>query len=215
MRNDVKKGLSREVLIALVVVGLLAFALLGYFALVRPQRAEAAQLEQEIAQTRQQITARRAAVAAASGARLSPAVLRRLATALPDRVEMPRLVRELNRTAGQAGVTFESITPQTPVGLRGYQAVPISLIVQGRFFDVRDFLHLLRERAAIRGGKIAGRGRLFAVESVDFAEGEDGFPQLRTNVTLNVFTFAGAAAAATGSAAAPDAATTTNAGGTP
>ncbi len=212
MRSDVKEGMAREVRIALVFVAALAVALVGYFLAVRPQRAEAARLDQQIAQTQQQLATRRAQLAQMRAARVSAADLRRLETALPDRLNMSRLILELNGAAARAGVTWDSVTPQPAVAVGAYQSAPIAIIVQGRFFDVRKFLHLLRQRASAQSGRVGGKGQLMGVEAFDFAEGEDGFPQIRANITLNAFTFAGAAPPA---AATTTPATATTPAGTP
>lgn len=210
MRGDAEQRMSRGVTIALVVIAVFAIALLGYFFAVRPQRAEAARLDQQIAETQQQLATRRAELAQARATRVSAADVRRLGAALPDRLNMPRLILELNGAAARAGVTFESVTPQPAVAVGTYQAAPIALIVQGRFFDVRTFFQILRQRAAPRsGGGGVGDGQLMGVDSFDFAEGEDGFPQIRANITLNAFTYAGAAAPP------PAAPTTTTTGATP
>ena len=197
MRRDVKQGLSREVMIALVVVLAAVFALLGYFFAIRPQGAEAARLDQQIAQTQQQLVARRAQLAQMRATRVSAADLRRLERALPDRLDTPRLILALNSAAARARVTFDSVTPQPVVvtGAGAYQAAPIAVVVQGRFFAVRTFLQLLRQRAAARNGGVGGDGQLLGVESFDFTAGDEGFPQIRANITLNAFMFGGAAAA--------------------
>ena len=204
--------LSRELTIALGALALLALALVGYLLLISPQRSEAARLEDEIQQTRQQLETRRAPRPVEQPNAIRPADVRRVAKAMPDRLPIAGIVLELNRVAGVSGLGFESIAPQAPVPLRGYQAVPLNVIVQGRFFDVREFIARVRNRAGVRDGRIDARGgRLFAIETVDLAEGEDGFPQVRATLRINAFTFAGGAPA--GAGAATGATTTT--GGTP
>jgi preprotein translocase subunit YajC len=52
----VKRGLSQPVQIALAVVGVLVFALGGYFLLIRPQHAKAKAVDDEIANTTRRST---------------------------------------------------------------------------------------------------------------------------------------------------------------
>lgn len=207
--------LSREVSIALGVIALLALAFVGYFLLIGPQRSEASRLDREIEETRQQIVARRAASRPApSTIPIRPEDLRQVTRAMPDRLPIAGVVLELNRIAGVAGLGFESIAPQVPVPLAGYQAVPLDVTVQGRFFDVNEFIARVRNRASVSGRRVAD-GRLFAIESVDLSEGENGLPQVRANLRINAFTFAGGAPAGAAGTAAGGTTTTTTTEGTP
>ena len=55
----------------------------------------------------------------------------------------------------------------------------------------------------VAGSRVHASGRLFNVDSVSLAAGEDQLPQLAATIQLNVFTYSGS----TGSAASPATAT--------
>jgi hypothetical protein len=41
----------------------------------------------------------------------------------------------------------------------------------------------------VRHGELEATGRLFSVETIDFAEAPDGFPELTANLTLNAYVY--------------------------
>ena len=207
-----KLTVTQGAVIALVVVGLLVVALLGYFVLVRPQHAKAHDLAKQIEETQQQLTAYRAAnLAARNAPKIRVADLFRLTKAMPNEADMPGLVLELNRIAEETGISFDSIAPRTATVVSGYQVVPISLVFQGNYYDLSDFLYRLRNLVDVRGGTLDATGRLFTVDTVEFAEGDKTFPQIRATLTVDAFVF-GTSPPAT---ATPPPATTPPAGTTP
>jgi type IV pilus assembly protein PilO len=189
-----KKPLSRNAKLALIVVGLLLVAALGYFLLVRPKHAEAEELDARLADLQAQI------VAANSRANVKPpkveaADLFRLAKAMPDRADMPGLLLELNAVASETGIVFKSITPGSSSPREGYQVVPISLAFEGDFYSLSDFLFRLRNLVQVRDGDLRTTGRLFSVESITFTEGVDRFPYIAAGLTVNAFVYGTAAPA--------------------
>lgn len=203
MRNLSLGGLSPRAAALLVAVGVVGLALVAYLLVVSPKRSEAAALERDIAEARRQLVVQRrlARTEAQRTAQLTVAQ-GALLRAMPDRLEMPRVVLDLDRLARRTGVRLDSITPQAPVPATGYQIVPIDVIVQGRFDGLRNFLARVRQAARLRGAPRPGAGRLYSVETLEISEGETKFPQLRTTLRINTFTFTGGAARAGGSASA-------------
>ena len=188
------RNLSPRVAAAVFAVGVLALAFVAYLLLVSPKRSEAAALERDIEETRAQLVVQRrlARTQARQSAQLTVA-RGALLRAMPDRLEMPRVVLDLDRLARQTGVRLDSIVPQAPVPATGYQIVPIDLIVQGRFDGLRNFLARVRHAARLRGAPRPGAGRLYSVETLEISEGEGKFPLLRTTLRINTFTFTGGA----------------------
>ena len=197
--ESLRERISREVAVAVVAVALVAVALLGYFALIAPKRAEAADLESQIAATRQVLEVVRSSPKTASAAR-PKSDLRRIARAMPQRIDMARVVLDLNRLARKAGVRLDGITPQPAVTQGAYQAIPIELTVRGRFFGLTSFLRSLRTQATVKNGEVKGPGRLYSVEGVSLLEGEPSFPQILAAVRISTF-FGATVAPAAGSAA--------------
>ena len=202
-----KKKRSPRTVIASVVTGLLVFALLGYFVLIRPQRSEAQKLSEQIAATEQQIAERQRALAEAKqqAPPIRVADLFRLTKAMPDEEDIAGVLLELNGVAADAGITFESITPQRPVALTGYAALPINVIFNGDFYSLSDFLYRLRTLVHVDDGRLAATGRLFAIDTLDFAESQEGFPKIAASLVVDAFVY-GTGAPAT---ATPTTATTT------
>ena len=96
-----------------VALGIL-IAAAGWFLVVSKQRSEAAELQGQIATVQRDIDERRAAMRQSSpqvSAAVRASDLYRLTKAVPDRVDMPGIILDLNAVATANGVAFESITP--------------------------------------------------------------------------------------------------------
>ncbi len=207
--------MTPKVVAALGAAAVVAVALVGWFGLVSPQHTKAAELDSRIADAQTQLAALHGN-AVHSGS-TSPAML---ALAMPRRAAMASVLRQLQRTARQTGVRFDSLTPQAATAQSGYSTVPMDVLVTGRYFAVQRFLKHLRTQAGFSGSRPHASGRLFSVDSVSLAAGEDQLPQLAATIHLNVFTYSGSAGAAAPTAAPTDEAPSTSvsasaAGGTP
>jgi len=189
----VKTNVSQPVLIVLIVVGFLVAGLGGYFVLIRPQHAKAASLDKQISDTNQAIdSARTLTLQAKKGAKIRVADIFRLTKAMPDQTDMPDILLQLNQVAEDSGITFDEITPATTaVVLSGYVAIPITVEFQGNFYELSDFLYRLRNLVDVRHGGLDASGRLFAVDSIDFAEAPPppGFPEIRAHILLDAFVY--------------------------
>lgn len=188
-----KTNVSQPVLIVLIVVGFLVAGLGGYFLVIRPQHAKAASLDKQISDTNQAIeSARTLTLQAKKGAKIRVADIFRLTKAMPDQTDMPDILLQLNQVAEDSGITFDEITPATTaVVLSGYVAIPITVEFQGNFYELSDFLYRLRNLVDVRQGGLDASGRLFAVDSIDFAEAPPppGFPQIRAHILLDAFVY--------------------------
>jgi len=176
--------------IGLAVVLALLVAAGGWFLLVSPQRAAVGELEAEIAAAELRLEEHRlATVRAGSVEKIEVADLFRLSKAMPDRADMSGVLLELNRIAADTGITFESISPQTAVPISGYQAVPILLTFKGNFYNLSDFLYRLRTLVHVDDGRLAATGRLFAIDTLDFAESQEGFPRISASLVVDAFVY--------------------------
>ena len=63
---------------------------------------------------------------------------------------MPQIVLQLSRIATEEHVSLDSITPQAPVSYSGYQALPITITLDGNFLNVESFLQQLRNQVRDR-----------------------------------------------------------------
>lgn len=189
---------NRRAVIGLVGAGLALVLAAGWFLIVTPEKERAAKLDDEIAAVQTQITARQADLANPSaGARLRASDRYRLAKAMPDSTDMAGIVLDLSRLAQANGVSVSSIEPSSPVAATGYLAQPVGVVLEGRFKNVSRFLRDVRTLVLVRGGTLDARGRLYAVDEVDFAQpdGETGFPTVKATLTVDAFVFAPVSAA--------------------
>jgi hypothetical protein len=189
----VKRTLPMPAVIALMVVGFLVAAGGGYFVLIRPQHSKAASVQKQITDTQDAIDSARAlTLQAKKAAQIRVADLFRLTKAMPDQTDMPDIVLELNKVAEDSGITFEQITPATTaVALSGYEAIPITVEFQGNFYELSDFLYRLRNLVDVRHGALDANGRLFAIDTISFAEAPPppGFPEIRAHLVIDAFVF--------------------------
>jgi Tfp pilus assembly protein PilO len=211
------KGKPSAAVIAGIGVGLLVYALAGYFLLISPQRSKAAELKKEAAATQQQIEQYRVLAAQAKATPpIRVAELFRLTKAMPDSIDMPGVLLELSRVARDSGIEFDSISPQGPSVASGYSSFPITLEFDGNYYELADFLFRLRSLVRVHAGHLDSQGRLFVVDTISFSESEHSFPRIKASLQVHAFVYgdatamaAAAAAPATPPAGAPPAAPTT------
>jgi type IV pilus assembly protein PilO len=207
-KPDVKQ-LKPPVLIAMVVAGVLVFALGGWFALVHPQSGKLKELKSQSQSLQQQIDDQRAKTAAARGApKIHVADVYRLAKAMPDKTDMPDLLLELSQLARDTGIQFDSIEPQAATVVGAYTVVPVNVTFTGNFFNLADLLYRLRTLVDVHNARLDATGRLFTVDTLSFAEAPQKFPRIQAQLVIDAFVFGNAAPA--GSTSAAPAATSTD-----
>ena len=185
-----RRKLPQSAQIAITVAALLVLGALGYFALVRPQKGTASNLSKQIAAEQTQVDQARALLVKAKDAqKVRVADLFRLTKAMPDQPDEAGILLELNNVARQAGISFDSISPQGSTPLSGYQVVPINVVFNGNFFQLNDFLFRLRNLVDVRRGALAADGRLFTVDNINFDEGEAKFPQIQASLTIDAYIY--------------------------
>jgi len=199
-----------------VIVAVFALLILGagVFLLVLPERHNAAGLAKEIASTQQQITQARALAEQKPAQPIHVADLFKLVKAMPDRLDMPGILLQLNQTASDSGIEFDSIMPSPATAGANFQIVPIQLEFSGNFYDLNDFLFRLRNLVTVRGGKLGATGRMFSVQAIDFAEGADGFPNIHATLHVSAYVYGTGAPASTVTPPAPATPPTTTGGTT-
>jgi Tfp pilus assembly protein PilO len=184
------KNLPKPAAIAIVVVVLLVVTALGYFLVISPNRSQASELKQETASVQAQIQALRLANTQAQQVEpIRVADLFRVSKAMPSTDDMPGVILELNRIAREAGIRFDSITPQEASDSGGYLRRPIDLVFDGNFYELSDFLFRLRSLVRVRNGQLEANGRLFTVNSLNFVESERSFPDIKATLSVSAFVY--------------------------
>jgi type IV pilus assembly protein PilO len=183
------RNLSPQILAVLVGVAGLLVLLAGVFFLVLPQRHKAASLSEELVKTRTQIVSARALASQQPEQRIRIADLFKVVQAMPDDTDMTGVILQLQQTASEAGVTFDSIQPQPLAAGPGYGVVPIDLAFTGNYYSLTDFLFRLRKLVTVHRGTLDATGRLFSVGRIDFAPGAKGFPSVTATVSVDAYVY--------------------------
>ena len=200
--------LTPPVQLGIAVAAVLLVALAGWFLFLSPKRAAASDLESQIADAQVRLTQARVDANRKPEPPVETSDLFRLAKAMPDQTDMSGILLELNRVASDTGIEFESISPGAVGAVGAYQVVPVTVLFEGNFYSLSDFLFRLRSLVGMRNGKLDASGRLFNVDSVTFSESENRFPSIRATLQLNAFVYG------TGATATPAPAATTPPGST-
>lgn len=190
---------NRKAAIALIVGGDLIMLLLGWFLLIGPQRATAAEISRATSATESQIAeASRPVVeplqtAVQQQPDIRTADLYSLAKAMPNDVDTPDLLLELNLLARQSGVTLGSITPGEAAPVGAYSTVAVQLALTGDFYSLTDYLYRLRTLVGVQGGRLRTAGRLYSIGQLSITGGTDKQLQATLAVTAYVWGSGGAA----------------------
>ena len=189
---DLKKN---GLIVVVGVCAVLALAL-GWIVLLGPKQKTIADLRQQTAAVRQQISddlARAATARSATGApTIKTADIYKLETAMPSIVDMPDLLLELDQTAKAAGVSLQAITPSplTDSGA-GYSIEHIVMSVEGNFYTLTDLLYRLRNFVYVRSGTLQANGRIFTVDNLTLSPNGK---VITAQVTLDTYVYGSIAA---------------------
>jgi len=201
----VKKPIPKDklILIGLPLFGLL-IGLLGYVALVSPQKSKANSLSSQIELAKTQ--------AAASKSKPKPkpvpvhaADILRLTKAMPDAPNVAGVIIDLELVARESSIVISGIKPSPPIPqTEGYGTLPVAVTVSGTFPQLSGFLHRLRRQAWIGNrGVIHVDGRLLVADQLALTADTDGV--ISATLNFNAFVY--------GLVAPPPAPTTTDASG--
>ena len=190
-----KRSLPKEqLLIVGLCVGGLLLGLLGYVALVSPQRAQAKKLDSEVEAARVQLDA--AKKTAIKDEAVHAADLFRLAKAMPASDDMSGVLIQLSRLADGSDVQILAVHPSTEVPLAlGYSALPIQLDVKGTYAEITTFLHRARALVSVQHEQVHAKGRLFAVNKLDLTAGTGNV--ISATLGLDAFVYTGVVPATT------------------
>lgn len=190
MTAVMKLDLSPRIFAAALLGTVAVLAGAAWFTVVAPKHDRAATLQTAIETDQTRIAeARRAA---AQPTRNDAADQSALQAALPDALAMPQLVVQLNALADQAGVTLDTVTPTAPEAGVGYVDVPLTVVVDGRYFEVERFLHLVRNQVSLGKQKVFASGRLFDVSNMQLDQTEPA-PSVTATLQMKAFYYSPAA----------------------
>jgi Tfp pilus assembly protein PilO len=186
-------SLPKAAQIALVASVLLLVLLMGYFTLISPKRSSAASLKQQVTAVQGQINANRSSAFQQALPAVRSASVFSLTQAMPNNLDTPDVILELNSLAQESGISFDQITPQaastapTTTTVDPFATEPIQATFTGSYYNLLTFLQRVRNLVRVQNGKLFTAGRLFDVSSVALAEGAAGWPQVSATVTINEF----------------------------
>jgi type IV pilus assembly protein PilO len=185
------KGMPLPVRLALVVIGLLVFAAGCYFVLVAPKKKDANKLAAQAVSLSEQISEARSSTATASSlAKIAAADHFRLTTAMPNAVDTPEVILELDAIAKASGIRFDSIVPGQVANQSAYQVLPITVVFQGSFYDLSDFLGRMQNLVLVVNNQLQAEGRLYTVDQITLDEGDEGFPTgIKATLALNAYIY--------------------------
>jgi Tfp pilus assembly protein PilO len=177
------------------VIGIviLIVAAVAYMVVIRPKRAEAGSLDEQIAEMQMKVTAAQlAARRQYATTTIKVADVFEVSKAMPDTDDMPGIILDLNSVAEATGIRFVSIQPSAPTPKTGYSAIEISLSFEGNYFDLTDFLFRLRNLVTVRDGRLSSSGRLFTLDTLSMKEGKAGFPSISAGLTVSAYVYGAA-----------------------
>jgi Tfp pilus assembly protein PilO len=204
---------------------LLLVLLMGYVMLIAPKRSDAANLKKQVAAVQSQIDANRSSGFQQALPAVRSASVFSLTQAMPNKLDTPDVILELNTLAQESGISFDSIAPQSATAgaptatVDPFAVEPIQATFTGSYYNLLAFLQRVRNLVRVQNGKLFTAGRLFDVSSVSLAQGTNGWPQVSATLTINEFvpqsvTATTPAAPGTSTTSTTTTATTTTSGST-
>jgi hypothetical protein len=186
-----KLDLSPRLFAAALLGTVAVIAGAAWFMVVSPKHDRAATLQSAIEADQTKIAAAQHAAAQPTPEQTGQQAATQ--AALPDDLAMPQIVDQLNALADQSAVTLDIVTPGAVETGVGYVDVPLTVVVDGHYFAVQKFLHLVRNQVTFAKHKLFASGRLFSVTSMQLNQTEPA-PNVTATFTLKAFYFSPGAA---------------------
>jgi hypothetical protein len=163
--------LNGRLAVLLASAMVLLVLLIGWFVLVSPKRSQAAGLASKNANAETQLSETQHLLHS-SAARKSAAALAKVNRAMPTDLRMSQVVRQLTEAGRAAGVRVTGITPAALVTAPGGQAIPLTVLAEGHYFNLQRFVRLLRSATVVSSDSLHASGRLLAIDSIYFSNGQ-------------------------------------------
>lgn len=173
-----RRGSAIAVALAIVLV-----AAAAWVAIVSPKRSHASTLKGDVTAAQAQLVTATQEAAVANKAAAEAAM-----RAMPALADQPGILDQLNALGKKTKVTVATVTPG--LSTTTTSAEPLTVVVDGTYFQIAKFLNKLRTQVRVgKGGRVVASGRLFDVQSVSIAAGT--VPgQLAATIALNASIFA-------------------------
>lgn len=185
--NRIKSSRRASAITVALLIVLVAVA--AWFAVVSPKRSHASALKSDIATAQGQLVTAQQTAAVANKAAAAAAL-----KAMPGDADEPGILDGLQALGKRTGVTIATVSPSTATTTTS--GVPLSLTVDGTYFQISKFLNELRTQVRVgKGGRVVATGRLFDVQSVSLTPGAAG-GKLTATIAATAFVYAAAAPAA-------------------
>lgn len=186
MKNvELKLDARKALIFGMPIFGLL-IGIVGYFAIVSPQKAKSHRAAGQLASLEAQLLA--AQKAPPKHASVQAVDLFRLVKAMPDTKDVPGILLNLDRVARASHVSIQTITPGAQVALpSGYGALPLTVSLQGKFVDISSFLSKLRQQVRLGKKTLYVTGRLLVPNQVQMTS-KDG-ATLTATLSLDAFIY--------------------------
>lgn len=169
-----------------------------YFVLLSPVRDKISTLETQITSAQlQKDTAQLTLHRLEQYKKTAPqsrADLVRLSKMLPQNTDIPSLIVELTAATKASGMDFVSITPSDAVQGAPFSVQPLSLRLQGRYFDLEDFLYRLEDYVEYRNESYLVTGRLLQVASLEIIQIAEDSPEISVTLTIDAYLWSGTGA---------------------
>ena len=186
---------SRRTSAIVVGVLILLVAAAAWLGVVSPKRSHVSQLKSDVVAAQAQLASATQVAAVANHKAAIAAAL-----AAPNEPDQPGILDQLNQLGHKTGVEVATVSPATSTAVN---VVPLSITVDGTYFQIRNFLNKLRNQVQVgKNGRIVATGRLYDVQSVNIATGAAP-GKLAATVLVNASTFTPTTPTTAASAAAP------------
>ncbi|OFW55644.1 MAG: hypothetical protein A2Y75_05520 [Candidatus Solincola sediminis] len=158
----------------------LVIFVLGLFVIVFPQKTKASDIDKQITETEQSIGLEGNRLSQLKQYEKDPDQFNRQIDALkekiPETVELADIIQLLDHAAEESGLDFFSFKPSTPVSSSGIYVVTSEVSLQGRYFNLIEFLN-----------QIERLPRTIKVVSLEIAPSDDSLPYLEIVLTLRAY----------------------------
>ena len=119
----------------------------------------------------------------------------RLSKMLPQNMGIPSLIVELTAATKASGMAFVGITPSDPVQGAPFSVQPLTVQLEGRYFDLEDFLYRLEDYVQYRNENYLVTGRLLQVGALEIDRAFDRHRrQITVTITIDAYLWSGTGA---------------------
>ena len=186
------KARRRLLTVVGLIAGGLAVLLLGLLLVVQPERGKVKTLHGQLDEAQIAIASTQAS---RNGTTSTGATqIFQLSRAMPYQDDMPGILLSLSRTAAATSTALISVHPSPRMTLSdGSAAVPLQVVLDGKYSGVERFLQQLRAAVRVVRGTVRTDGRLFLVDQVQLTSSSGSptgtGPQSEMSATLNLVAF--------------------------